>query len=81
MGIPQNRPIIDFTLIAGFKTPQWAHGSVYYQIFVDRFYNADESNDPVNNEYHYDGQVVVKKKTGKRFLIPKMDIGSFMEET
>jgi alpha-glucosidase len=61
MGIPQNRPIIDFTLIAGFKTPQWAHGSVYYQIFVDRFYNADESNDPVNNEYHYDGQVVVKK--------------------
>ena len=61
MGIPQNRPIIDFTLIAGFKTPEWAHGTVYYQIFVDRFYNADKTNDPVNNEYHYDGQVVVKK--------------------
>ena len=80
MGVVENnRPIIDFTLIAGVKTPKWAQGSVYYQIFVDRFYNADETNDPVNNEYRYDGQVVVKK-IGKHFLILKMDTESFMGE-
>lgn len=26
--------------------PDWARGAVFYQIFVDRFYNGDPSNDP-----------------------------------
>ena len=30
----------------GFETPSWAPGSVVYQVFPDRFANADPSNDP-----------------------------------
>lgn len=29
-----------------FETPQWAKGAVFYQIFPERFYNGDPSNDP-----------------------------------
>lgn len=47
----------DFVIIPGFKTPDWAKGAVMYQIFVDRFYNGDKSNDVVNNEYAYLGKV------------------------
>jgi len=61
MGGVENRAIHDFVLIADFKTPKWSHGSVYYQIFVDRFKNGDETNDPVSHEYQYDGQEVIKK--------------------
>lgn len=43
----------DFEIIPGFKTPAWAEGAVFYQIFVERFYNGDKSNDPVNLEYVY----------------------------
>ena len=28
------------------KTPEWAKGSVVYQIFPERFFNGDTSNDP-----------------------------------
>lgn len=62
MGIVENRSVNDFRLIASFKTPKWSHGSIYYQIFVDRFNNADKSNDPVDHEYQYDGEEVVKKE-------------------
>lgn len=30
------------------KVPDWVHEAVFYQIFVDRFYNGDKSNDPEN---------------------------------
>ena len=42
-----------FQLIPGFKTPEWAKGAVFYQIYVDRFYNGDPSNDVLTNEYQY----------------------------
>ena len=29
-----------------FDVPEWAHHAVWYQIFPERFRNADESNDP-----------------------------------
>ena len=29
-----------------FTTPDWAQGAVAYQIFPDRFFNGDPSNDP-----------------------------------
>jgi len=45
----------DFTLIADFKTPAWAAGAVIYQIFTDRFFNGDPSNDVLANEYVYLG--------------------------
>lgn len=45
----------NFTVIPGFKTPDWAKGAVMYQIYVDRFYNGDKTNDVVDNEYAYLG--------------------------
>lgn len=51
-----------FQITPGFKTPDWAKGAVFYQIFVDRFYNGDKSNDVVDQEYKYLGKGVVKVK-------------------
>lgn len=31
-----------------FTIPSWVKGSIFYQIFVDRFYNGDQENDPIN---------------------------------
>lgn len=45
----------EFTVIPGYKTPEWAKGAVMYQIYVDRFYNGDKSNDVLTNEYYYIG--------------------------
>lgn len=45
----------DFVIVPGFSTPDWAKGAVMYQIFVDRFYNGDTSNDVEDNEYIYIG--------------------------
>lgn len=45
-----------FTIVPGFSTPDWAKGAVMYQIFVDRFYNGDESNDVEDGEYIYIGE-------------------------
>lgn len=47
------RPQYDFVLRPGFTTPGWAKGAVMYQIFTDRFYNGDPSNDVLNGEYYY----------------------------
>jgi len=44
-----------FRIRPGFKTPDWAKGAVMYQIYVDRFYNGDPSNDVLTNEYNYIG--------------------------
>lgn len=43
----------DFVILPGFKTPDWAKGAVMYQIYVDRFYNGDPSNDVLTDEYSY----------------------------
>ena len=45
-----------FTIVPGFSTPDWAKGAVMYQIFVDRFYNGDTSNDVEDGEYIYIGE-------------------------
>lgn len=45
----------NFTILPDFSTPDWAKGAVMYQIYVDRFYNGDKSNDVVTNEYEYLG--------------------------
>lgn len=48
----------DFVVIPGFKTPAWAKGAVMYQIYIDRFYNGDKTNDVETNEYCYIGENV-----------------------
>ena len=46
----------NFTMTPGFHTPDWAKGAVFYQIYVDRFYNGDRSNDVEDDESFYIGE-------------------------
>jgi len=47
-----------FVFLPNFQTPDWAKGSVIYQIFTDRFCNGNPDNDVKDHEYYYiDGQV------------------------
>ncbi|MBE5937969.1 MAG: glycoside hydrolase family 13 protein [Lachnospiraceae bacterium] len=66
----------DFKIIPNFKTPDWAKGAVMYQIFVDRFYNGDRSNDVVDNEYTYINESVSKVSNWNDLPKP-MDVGEF----
>lgn len=43
----------NFSITPDFSTPDWAKGAVMYQIYVDRFYNGDSSNDVESKEYYY----------------------------
>lgn len=60
--VDEINPYFDFCIIPGFHTPTWAKGAVMYQIFVDRFYNGDSSNDVVDREYSYIGEPVTQVK-------------------
>ena len=60
-GVAKNAtPEYAFRIIPGFKTPNWAKGAVMYQIYVDRFYNGDPTNDVLTNEYQYIGDKTQK---------------------
>ena len=65
-----------FTIVPGFKTPDWAKNAVMYQIFVDRFYNGDESNDVENFEYLYLG-MLARKVDNWNAPLQNMDICNF----
>ena len=45
----------DFFIIPGFTTPAWMKNGVMYQIFPDRFFNGDTTNDVTNGQYTYAG--------------------------
>lgn len=49
----ENNNDYNFSIVRGFSTPDWAKSAVMYQIFVDRFYNGDPTNDVLENEYIY----------------------------
>lgn len=55
-------PYFDFKIVPGYETPDWAKGAVIYQIFVDRFYNGDKTNDVLDDEYTYIGEHVTQVK-------------------
>ncbi len=55
-------PFFNYRVKAGFSTPDWAKGAVFYQIMVDRFANGDPTNDVVDGEYVYIGEQVNKVK-------------------
>ena len=57
--VKETLPEYDFLVIPGFKPPKWAKGAVMYQIYVDRFYNGDPSNDVLTSEYEYIGDKTV----------------------
>jgi alpha-glucosidase len=41
----------NFWLAPNFQTPSWAKDGIYYQIFVDRFFNGNPKNDVKDGEY------------------------------
>lgn len=56
-----------FTIVPGYETPEWAKGAVMYQIFVDRFYNGDRTNDVENGEYSYIGGYTEKVENWDKY--------------
>jgi alpha-glucosidase len=54
----------DFFIIPNFKTPDWMKNGVMYQIFPDRFYNGDTSNDVQTGTNQYNGNLAEKKTWG-----------------
>ena len=69
-------PDYNFQIAPGFSVPKWARGAVFYQIFVDRFYNGDPSNDVEDNEYCYVGEGTRKVKDWFKYP-DNMDVRSF----
>ena len=65
-----------FKIVPGFSTPDWAKGAVMYQIFVDRFYNGDPTNDVESDEYIYIDLPVEKVKDWSA-LPQKLDVRRF----
>lgn len=65
-----------FCITPGFHTPEWAKGVVMYQIFVDRFYNGDPSNDVTEAEYLYIGRPVHQVSVWSQNP-SAMDVGCF----
>lgn len=59
-----------FLITPGFKTPEWAKGAVFYQIYVDRFYNGDSTNDVEDGEYLYIGGKTVKVEDWYKYPEP-----------
>lgn len=39
-----------------FETPAWVRDGIFYQIFPDRFLNANEKNDPKFDQWYYEGK-------------------------
>ena len=65
-----------FIIQPGFSTQEWAKGAVMYQIFVDRFYNGDPTNDVEDDEYIYIGAPCKKIKDWSQ-APASMDIRNF----
>lgn len=43
---PNDWYTLDVSRLRVFRTPEWVHDAVFYQIFPDRFANGDPTNDP-----------------------------------
>ena len=70
------REAYQFAIVPGFSTPDWAKGAVMYQIYTDRFYNGDPSNDVETNEYYYINDNV-KKVEDWEAIPATLDVGRF----
>jgi len=56
----------DFKILANYSAPAWVHNSVFYQIFPDRFYDDDPSNNVRSGEYDCYGKPVIARAWGER---------------
>lgn len=50
----------DFVLFTNYRNPDWVKGSVFYQIFPERFCNGNKENDVQDGEYTYMGRKCIK---------------------
>ena len=50
-----------FTILPSLDAPSWISDASCYQIFPDRFFNGDKSNDVKDGEYGFDGATVQAK--------------------
>ena len=66
----------NFSITPSFQTPDWAKGAIIYQIFVDRFYNGDRSNDEETDEYFYIGEGTHKNSDWMKYP-REMDVREF----
>ena len=66
----------NFSITPSFQTPDWAKGAIIYQIFVDRFYNGDRSNDVETDEYFYIGEGTHKNSAWRKYP-REMDVREF----
>lgn len=65
-GVAQSESVDgDFYIIPGFKTPAWMKDGVIYQIFPDRFYNGDTTNDVTTGQYKHGGISTSQRKWGE----------------
>jgi len=55
----------DFKVLAGFKMPDWVNGTVFYQIFPDRFADGDHTNNVTEGEYLCHGIPVKARQWGE----------------
>ena len=67
----------NFQIIPDYHIPEWAKGAVFYQIFVDRFYNGDPSNDVVDREYIYVNGEPVRKTEHWDAVPSALDVCNF----
>ncbi len=66
----------NFSITPSFQTPDWAKGAIIYQIFIDRFYNGDRSNDVETDEYFYIGEGTHKNTDWMKYP-REMDVREF----
>ncbi|MBP3729056.1 MAG: alpha-glycosidase, partial [Lachnospiraceae bacterium] len=60
-GLKGAEEIVPFSVNPFFRVPDWARGALWYQIFPDRFYNADPHNDVLTGEIFDDVELVSRK--------------------
>ncbi len=65
-GVAQSESVDgDFYIVPGFKTPAWMKDGIIYQIYPDRFYNGDTTNDVATGQYKHGGISTSRRKWGE----------------
>jgi len=72
----ENQDYYNFVFVPSFKTPDWAKGAVFYQIFTDRFCNGNPDNDVLDREYVYINEPS-RRVTDWNERPKAMDVGRF----
>ena len=66
-GLSESVPtdVYDFRILADYSAPEWVAGSVFYQIFPDRFADNDPASNVRDGEFEYDGQLSRQRTWGE----------------